>query len=560
MGTMGFRALAAFSFGMLVVPAHSTSIVDALNGLTKTSFGRGSLLSIGDTVDVIDPSLPKERCIKYETTEIVADSNGAIFSDITYRFVRDLDQFENTFKYSYNVEASSSANLAKIVSGESTLKSFGSFENYLRRDRESALIIIEANALHGRDFIRQFELADEYKPLVAQSDFAAFRQKCGTHFVRGWNRKSAIKIIIEISNVSQEGKIALENTIGGSVGGSLSLADALGGSAKTTVSNTISDTLRLAEKIGKVSARAEAIGGAGIGSISAIATAGNLSDPQSVDKLLTAIVEAARTDFTYANSAPDEFIFVPFPQVDPNNIAFNAVNFDRLGEIYRALVRVDQRVALYADYRVRDNKLWDSYFRVPAEKTNLLRTELVKLYQACRNQGECEGDLPQSVDGLLLEDMLSNGHLSARCYFSNRHDDVINGQIVDTVKYLSSIAVVWKGKVGFLKSIDLDTGEAFQVTPAFEMQKLPFDPAANQSIAVSAEGDDGDAFLDLHRESVDPRAVIANGELSVDALRNIRKKVARSVFIMKYQTVNGYELDQSLGMPEMKDCPVTRPG
>ena len=135
-----------------------------------------------------------------------------------------------------------------------------------------------------------------------------------------------------------------------------------------------------------------------------------------------------------------------------------------------------------------------------------------------------------------------------------------HGQIVDTVKYLSSIAVVWKGKVGFLKSIDLDTGEAFQVTPAFEMQKLPFDPAANQSIAVSAEGDDGDAFFDLHRESVDPRGVIANGELSVDALRNIRKKVARSVFIMKYQTVNGYELDQSLGMPEMKDCPVTRPG
>lgn len=533
------------------------TLQDALDGLAKLSFGRDSKLTIGDSVDVVDPSTPKERCIAFDAAQLKADTSGAINSNISFRLVRDLDQFENTFKFSYSVEAAASVNFAKIISGQSSLSSFGSFENYLRRDKESLLLVIEATALHGRDFVHDYDLKQDYKELVKAGNYEEFRKRCGTNFVRGWNRVSSISAIVEISNLDQEGKIAISNTMTGVLGASVSAGDLLGGSAKTTISNTLSDTLRLAEKLGKVNATVEAVGGLGIPSITAIVNSGNLSDPQVMQNLLTAIAQKA-SDFTYQNSSPDEFILVPYPQLDVTKVKFNGANFEKLGKIYKALLRVDQRAALYDDYRQRDQRLWDQYFRTVAESIKALRIDLVEAYRACRNDGNCDADIPGELDGLILGDLLADGSLQARCFYSYKYEDAAGGQVVATLNYLSSIAVVWKGKLNFARQVDAESAEALMIDPSFTLKNLQFDPTARQNVRTTESEDQDELFLDVYRESIVPASITASGELDLNALRDIRKRVAQSVFVMRYQTVNGISIDETLGRPEMRDCPVYR--
>ena len=551
------RLLAALLiFSAIPASSGATELKTALDGLTKISFGRESALAIGDTVDVLDPSVPRQRCVKFDNDQVVLDSSGAIDSKISYRLIRDLDQFENTFKVTYTVESTSSANLAKIVSGESTLKTFGSFENFIKRDKESLLIIIEASALHGRDFVRDFELKEEYKALLNTNDWKQFRAKCGTHFVRGWNRKSALSVVIQVDNLSTQGKIAIEGTMNGSLSGTLNVTDVLGASGKVSVATTMAGTLKLANQLGKVSVRVEAVGGAGIGTVAAVVNSGNVSDPNFTPNLLTAIASAAR-DFTVQNAAPDQFILIAHPQISSGVVEFDGVNFDRLHEIYRALVRIDQRMELYNAYRDRDYNLWSTYFRVEGEKITLLRDTLAKMYQRCRNNGDCSGEIPSTIDGVILEDILTNAEFKMECIHSYSHEDVINGQVADRFRYLSSMAVFWKGDVNFLKSIEPDTARVSMITPDFVMHQLPFEPTRSQLIRAEPNGDRGRLLLDLHRESIDPSKVINDGEISLDALRDARSRVAQSVFVIRYKTINGNEIEQALGKPGIGGCPIT---
>ncbi|RWA84904.1 hypothetical protein [Mesorhizobium sp.] len=544
---------AAFPFA-----AQATDLQTALDGLTSVSFGRDSGLTIGDTVDVLDPTVPKQRCLKFSNDQIVQDSTGAVSSEISFRLIKDLSQFENTFKVSYTYEATSKANLGKILEGESTLKNFGSYENFLKKDKESALIIIEASALHGRDILRDFELKPEYRALIAAHDWAGFRAACGTHIIRGFNRKSSLSIIIEIDSISEEGKTLLENTIGGSAGGSVKLGDVLGASGKVSASVTIADTLKLANQLGKVSVRAEAVGGAGIGTIAASINGGTLSDPNFVANLLTAIASAAK-DFTNANASPDQFILIAHPEVAPGVVEFNAVNFDKLKEIYRVLVRVDQRAALYQSYKDRDYRLWSQYFRVDSGKVALMRDTLVKMYQRCKINGDCTGDLPHELDGLILDDLLTDGDFNMSCSHAYSYEDKVGDQVADTFDYLSAVGVTWTGKINFLKEIDPDTARVSMITPDFTLTTLPFEPKRYQRLKPSDAGDSGRLLLDLYRAAVDPKDVIKDGQISLDALRDIRRTVGLSVFIIRYQTLDGQDIEQTLGRPGTKACPITVP-
>ena len=110
----------------------------------------GSKLAIGDGVDIMDPSLPKSGCV---ISDPKPDFRGALKSEIKVRFSKNFSDFENTLKISWDAEAHASANLAGIAEGNTTLKNFGKLENYLSHQEEGALIIIEASALNGRDFL-----------------------------------------------------------------------------------------------------------------------------------------------------------------------------------------------------------------------------------------------------------------------------------------------------------------------------------------------------------------------------------------------------------------------
>ena len=68
--------------------------------------------------------------------------------------------------------------------------------------------------------------------------------------------------------------------------------DDLGGGAKGSLTTSLADTLKLINNVGSYQATAEAIGGVGIETISAILNTHNLSDITEIDKLLSAIAKA----------------------------------------------------------------------------------------------------------------------------------------------------------------------------------------------------------------------------------------------------------------------------
>lgn len=551
--------LAVLTASVFAVPVYAqpTSLATALDGLSKVQFGRESKLVIGDTIDVLDVSKPRERCIEYELSDVLSDTTGAFDSKLSLNFIKSSNDFENTFKFSYSAEASSSATFAKIANAESSLKSFGKFENYLKRSSASSLLIIEAFALHGRDMIREYSLKDEFSTLIDQSNYGEFRQSCGTHFIRGWNRVSKVQVVIEISNIDSETKFLIENTLSGSLGGGISIGK-VGAKAKTSLQNTISNALRLAESLGTVSASVETVGGTGIPSVAALGQlvgTAKLSDPENISEILTKLFDAS-SGFTYANSKPEAFIVVQHPQLSSDNVEFSQVSFDKLGEVYRALIRVDERLSQYEDYKVKDINIWERFFRIPSEELALVRTELVKIYTSCRNFGECSSPVPESVDGLLLSDVLSTRDFSGRCFHTYKHTDELDGTVVEAFNYLSSIALVWKGTINFFDSVDIDSTRIKYVSPEFELVSVPFDPYRQQRNVLEDDGISARGFWEVYREAIVPESVQQNDQISIDAIRSERRKVGQSVFVVEVETANGLTLQHVLGRPNMKNCPA----
>jgi hypothetical protein len=183
----------------------------------------------------------------------------------------------------------------------------------------------------------------------------------------------------------------------------------------------------------------------------------------------------------------------------------------------------------------------------------------VKAYANCKNQGECEFKVPDTLDGLLLGDLFSSGSLGAKCIYSYEYNDTVNGHIVDTFKYLSSIAVIWTSDIHFLKAIDLDSFEVHTVTPDFKFIKLPFDASSRLRVQKLEDGDNGRILIDVSRETVDVKSIMSGGSLQLDALRAIRNRVGQTIFVMRLQSNNGLSLEEVLDRPDMQDCPPTRP-
>ncbi|MGO6943430.1 hypothetical protein [Rhizobium johnstonii] len=551
-----------FGLGMLasviltMSPAHGTTLDTALDGLSKVSFGTESTLAIGDSIDVIDPNVARERCIEVKDGDIKKDTEGAVASHLSFSFVKDFKSFENTLNVSYSVEASGSAKLGKILGGGTTLTNFGAFESFLKEENSSALIIVEASANQGRELIQDFALRDKYQGLLTQKKYDEFRNLCGTHFIRGWTRKSSIRVIFKISNIDKQGKLVLENTMKATTKGNFDL-EALSGETKVDLSSSLKDTLILASKLGRVSARVDATGGKGIPTITQILQAGDPTDPTFTGKLLSSLAEVAK-DFDINNSAPDLFLVMRYPSIKSSDVKFDAENFDRLGKIYRALLVIDQRLSVYEDYKEKDPVLWAKYFRVSTEEIANARTGLIGAFDNCRNQGKCDYALPE-VKGLILDDLFTMGILKATCIHSYNHDDVINGKKVEAFRYLSSIAITWESQVSFLDAIDFESTQVSAITPNLILKQIAFDPGQRMQIRTVDGTKDGDIFVDVARENIDPKEVQDEDGIKIDSLRKIRAKVAQSIFILTTQTNNGLQVEAVLGSPDMSDCPVYKP-
>ncbi len=525
-----------------------TNLSNALDGLRSASFGKDSLIVIGDSVDVIDPITPKTRCIEFEDTaeNVRFDTEGAVSSEIDFKIIKNLRQFENTFKLDYRVEASSSANFAEVLSGKASVTNFGKLENYLKEERTSILLLIEAKADHGREIIRNFDLKNEYKDLLKSGNVDEFRKNCGTHFIRGWNRVSTVSVYVEITGLDQQAKFIIENTLDTSVEGKAKLVK-FGAEAKLKTTTKISNALKLAEKFGKVKATASARGGKGIETIEALVNTQPLSDPDVLSNLLEHISDAA-SDFTIKNSAPDQFIIVAYPQLDVQSVTFDQVSYEKLGEIYKALLIADQEVERHNRLKESRYDVWNKYFRVNYEEVNNIRDALIEMYTNCKRFGKCEGVIPSNINNIRIEDLFDKGSLVGGCSYKKWSGNK---------NLLSSILVTWNSSFYASDDIDFDSLNAFVIDSELQVTRMNIIPNRDQRLKKHANGD-GRIYLQLVSFKTDHGISDPVNDEDIKSVRDGRASLANSIFVVSYQTYSGTTIEHTLGTARLEQCPALK--
>jgi hypothetical protein len=549
----------ALALGLILTNAASSRADDppglaaVLDGLSGIPYESNNPFAIGDGVNVNESLSPRERCVEYKPEQLLSDTSGSTASGLDINIVRDYDEFQSELKFSLSMFASANANLADIAGGSTSLTGFGKYENFLSREKTSVLLVLNAHADQGRNLITDYSLKAPYQALIDAGKFDEFVKRCGTHFIRGWTRSSSIKVLFTASELDQTAKTIISTTFDSSAKGNFKIAD-IGGGAETKISSDLSTLLATASKLGKLSHEITATGGLGVPTLGKTLDDVDVSNPTNMKDFLKGIV-AASADFSLANSAPDRFIFAPYPQLEGRQPPQNLGRFDHLGKIYKALMTVDEQLSQYKDYKTRDFVIWNKYFRVYQEKIAALRQTIVNRYISCRQEGKCDLDFPAKVDGLLLDDILFDGILSVVCPQSFEKQDQLNPNSPVTQVVLSSVIVRWEGQMRYLDDIDLQGAELEQLTPDLKLVKLPFDIAAQLRTTENPDKTTS-GFITVHREQVDQTKLYKDGKLDFDYVSSVRRTAARSIYIIKLPTNSGIDVESVMGYPNMAGCKV----
>ncbi|WP_171132524.1 hypothetical protein [Ruegeria sp. HKCCA5014] len=540
---------------ILTKPAAADNLkIDAIfDGVSTIEYEETLPHTVGDSVHVSDLSSPLERCIEFEDASLLPDTNGSTQAQLSYRFLRDFRDYERTSDFSLNVHVSMKGGLGDLAKVGGSTTAFGRYNNFISTERESLMLVLRVTANHGRDVVRDFKVKDEYQSLQDSGNIEELLDRCGTHFIRGISRVSEIEVHFQFSNLDTTKKRVLEAKFESQLESSANF-EVFDASSKTSVTTTIADTLNLGAKLGDVRYSIHSRGGLGIPTLTSALTGVNFGEvtAEQVASILQSL-ETAGKDFNRENSSPDKFILQRYGFASAEGSEFDVARFEKLGELYRALMSLDQQVVVLEALRDRDPQMWSRYFQVQQEKLETARTALYNEFLQCRNSGSCDTEVPSVVDGIILVDAFSPGELYAQCPHSLVAVDKINPNSASDTRALSSVIVSWYGKLKFSELIDLGSVELFRITPDFEKVKMPF--VRNQQLRVTYnDASDPNLFLAVARDSVDQNNLVEDGELNYGYLQQVRRLAGRSVYILGYTTASGLQHEQALGYPNMQNC------
>jgi hypothetical protein len=398
-----------------------------------------------------------------------------------------------------------------------------------------------------------------FASLVAAGKIAEFIAQCGTHFIRAVSKRSGLRVTFSITNLSENSKRLISSHFDSTASANATF-QAISADAKASLSADIADTLKLASNFGKVTYDVQATGGLGIPTLGKTLKAANLTNVIDLQKVLDAISEAA-ADFTRANASPDKFLLVPHPQLKPSDYKFDGNRYEVLGKLYKAILRVDEQAELYSNYRTMDATLWSKYFRVYSDKVVELRTSLLRQYTSCRDRGVCDGDIPTSVDGLILEDITFDGQLRASCPLGNSQKISINPKTASSVQYISAVIIDWAGRLRFFSAIDLNGAEVYRVTPSLTLEKLPFDLRKQITTNPDPKNDDQvRALIALAYFPTDVSKAVVNGDVDANYLNDKRRDAARSIYLIRLPLRAGFQVEEVFGFPDMNGCKIMTGG
>lgn len=554
------RFLFSIFLTLVVLFSHnalSSELAPVIDGMNQIDYDEAIIPTVGDTLDSLDFETPLNRCVVYDDEDFKYDTLGSTEANLRFYLIRNFDELENDFKFSISSYASAKANVAKIVSGSASFKGSGKIENFLTRQHQSMMLVLEANAKYGRQLITQYNYSDEYQTLLAEGNFEKVREQCGTHFVRGFSNVSKIRVSFTFSNLSTGSKTLISNSFKGEGGGGFSIGD-LGAETKSSLSTSISNTLSLASKLGKVSISVDTVGGAGISTIGKVLSSAKITDVSTIDQLIDALVKAA-DDFTYENSAPDTLLIAQHPYLQSAQVEYASIDFDLLGEIYRQLLRIDGIRNTLESYRTEDPHLWEKYFRVLNEQVDLARAELAKRYQQCRLQGECDYESKIDIPGYFLNDVIFDGTLVGECVHSYEFTDDGDPSNPEKFDVLSSISLIWTGRIRFIEEVDTRATEILQITPALDLEDIKFNAPKQMRLATPDSNNEARMYVSVNHIPVIEDDISVAGKLNEEKLMELRKFIAQSIYVARFFLLNGQTVEVPLGYPDLSACDVVKP-
>jgi hypothetical protein len=531
-----------------------------LDGLAELTYDDSGKFHLGDTVDAMDISAPKQRCIKYRdgdpdtaNSDIKSDTQGAVGSKLQLLVIRNYDEADSQLKFSYSYQASVKVDVAKLGSGGSSLENLGKYEDFFKNERSSLMIVLEASARHGRDYIGEWSLKDEFNSLLQARMYKDFEAACGTHFIRDVTRISALRVEFKLTNLNESSKRLISDQLKLSSTANVGIGD-LNAETKSEWAVNISSALNMAKTFGKFEASVSTTGGEGVKTVAKALQGANLTSSGDIAKVIDGIVSAS-SDLTRKNSAPEKYVLTAYPQTSAIAPPFNSKQYNRLGEILKILMRIDEIRAIYGQYKNNNLVLWNKYFAPYDAKFSALRGVVMQLYMSCRNEAKCDESLPPKYEGIFLDDILTGGSLDSACPRSF----VIGGKDA-----LSSIMIKWGGSVRFADEIDFTGTQVFRIKPDLTQERINFEPQNYLRLRRKADGSfdknqDGttDLFLSVFSMPLDQDKANKGGLIDSAYLLSQRNEVARSVFVARFNLLNGIFLEEVLGMPDMRKCLIT---
>lgn len=539
---------AVFCAPLAKAQGQPTSLDDLIDGISSIPYDSQLPFAIGDTLHVNDLSAPRVRCIEYEETDIKTDSQGSISGTMRLRLVQSFRDLERDFKFSFSAHAAAKASVLDIGSGSSSLTGFGKFDRFMKSQHDSMMLVLDIQSNYGRRLIEDYSLDDDAQALLEANDVKGFVDRCGTHFVRGFRQEAGVKVIFFLEGLNTQAKSLIQTKFA-----SMSKAsggfDGISAEVESKISTDLSYLTNLITKFGSVSGEVSVVGGSGVETLTQLVS-GMTFSPQDFSKLFAAIKEAGEDFYP----APTSLIVVPFPNVPAvaENV-FDPNRYAKMGEIYKALLRVDNELSVYEGYKTQNYGLWNRYFRVRHEELDALRLDLATAYKACKQEGECSFDVPATVQGIYLSDLIEGVRLVGECAYGLSGSESVNDVSIVDSNLLSSVTVRLGGTMNFAGDVDPNGMQLFRITPELALERLPF--RVSQQYRSQRISDSQDrVYISLFREYVEPAKAIVDGAVDWDYLQSKRRHAARSVYLIKIPMSSGLEVEEVLGYPNMRGC------
>lgn len=518
-----------------------------ISGLNEIEYDETSNLAEGDTVDIYDDPVLRERCM--DVGSIEPDTAGSTEALLKFYLVTDYNDLEEKMGAKLSASLASEASFASLLNAKTSLDVGGSYSDFVKNTDQSVMLVLEASALYGRNIIREIGLKPEFRELQ-KDDPDEFRRLCGTHFIRGVRKEARIRVVYNFSSLSTTAKNTITGQFKSGYEAGVKLSE-IGGKAKSEISASFERTVNMANRLGRASVEVQTVGGEGISTVGKALAGSALNDTSQVSSLIQGLVDASST-FSNQNAAPIAFILAQHATVFPDQGNSRTVDFSVLERFHHALLRVDSLRAQYESYRQRNPDIWNKYFKVRSEEADALRAKVLDLLRSCRIEAQCDLDTLNglSISGLSLDDVLIDGSLSGLCNYRNVLPTTPGGSELAT---LSSVQIEWAGKAQFLDSVDIMGTEIFRLDGDLQVVDVPFNFGQFGRMDQNEQEEQRRVFMALEALSV-PEHAVSNGVMDLDELLAFRNDVAQMLYVARVYFRNGLSSEIPLGQPDLAGC------